>query len=373
MRIKLLGVIDEDPFDPITWSGSSKFFFDSLYANNTLYKAISATPPKSKQLAYKLLSFQTDLEKWKFKYHLNTSYFKQMTHAALKTIETFDTDAYNAILQVGAWYDFTHSNKLVASYHDGNLARRLESPYGYPNISQNHINKALNYERKLYSRIDYIFPMSQWLADSFCNDFSVDENKVFPVGAGINLPRIIPPSSSRQTTKKILFVGKDFRRKGGHILLEAFEVVKKHINNAELIIAGPELNDLPDGVRCEGFISKNSTDGINKLLTLYSEANVFALPTLYEPFGIAYAEAMAHKLPCIGTNNFAIPEIIDHGKTGFLIPPNDSQSLANSLITLLEDDNLCVQMGEQAFKKYYTNYRWEIVSKKITDILEKDV
>jgi glycosyltransferase involved in cell wall biosynthesis len=213
--------------------------------------------------------------------------------------------------------------------------------------------------------------MSKWLADSFCKDFSVDENKVFPVGAGINLPRISKPSITRQETKKILFVGKDFRRKGGHILLESFAKVRKKIKNAELIIAGPTLDDLPDGVRCEGFISKTTDEGINRLLTLYSEANIFVLPTLYEPFGIAYAEAMAHKLPCIGTNNCAIPEIIDDKKTGFLVPTNDSVTLAKSIITLLEDNELCMSMGQQGYNKYLDSYRWEIVTDKINHIMEQ--
>lgn len=371
MNLKLLGVIDEDPFDPLTWSGSSRFFFNAFHDN--LFQAISAKPPTVQQLIYKILSFQPGVDKWKFRYHLNTSYFRQMTNAAVKKIETLNPSSYNAIIQVGAWYDLTHTDKLVASYHDGNLAGRLKSPYGYPHISQRHINKALTYERDLYSRIDCIFPMSKWLADSFCSDFSVNENKVFPVGAGINLPRISPPCSSRQNTKKILFVGKDFRRKGGHVLIEAFSIVKKHIKNAELIIVGPELDNLPEGIHCEGFISKDSVNGLNKLLKLYSEANIFVLPTLYEPFGIAYAEAMAHKLPCIGTNNFAIPEIIDENKTGLLIPPNDSKSLAEAIIKILEDEKTCIQMGEQAFNKYYANYRWEVVSKKITAILEQRI
>lgn len=371
MNSKILGIMDEDPFDSRTWSGSSFYFFNSLKSKNALYTAISAAPPNRMQLLYKALSFNPDMQKWKFRYHLHTGLFNQMTKAAEKKINTFDQNDFDVILQVGAWYNFTElHNKTFASYHDGNLATRLSSPYGYPNISKKHIQQAFDYEKKLYDKMDYIFPMSRWLADSFVNDFKIDATKVIPVGAGINLPRIKDPVTKNPGNPKILFVGKDFERKGGYVLLEAFKDVKKVIKNVELIIAGPtDIQDLPEGVKCEGYISKNTNEGLEKLLTLYSEASIFVLPSLYEPFGIAFAEAMAHKLPCIGTNNCAMPEIIDDKINGFIVKPNDSKSLADRIITLLQDNKLRESMGEAAYKKYHSNYRWEIVTEKILNVL----
>jgi glycosyltransferase involved in cell wall biosynthesis len=371
MSSKILGVIDEDPFNPQTWSGSSLYFFNSLQSNNALYTAISATPSKRVQLLYKTLSFHPNIQNWKFKYHLNTSFFNQMTKAAEDRIATLNPDNFDTILQVGAWYNFTNfQNKTFASYHDGNLATRLNSPYGYPNIQKKYIEKAFRYERELYEQMDFIFPMSKWLAHSFINDFKIDAAKVIPVGAGINLPRVNDPIIKNPDKPKILFVGKDFERKGGHVLLDAFRDIKKKIKNVELIIVGPiNIQDLPEGVRCEGFISKNSDEGMEKLLTLYSEASIFVLPSLYEPFGIAFAEAMAHKLPCIGTNNCAMPEIIDNGINGFIVEPNNSKLLADRIYTLLEDHDLRESMSESAYNKYYTNYRWEIVTKKIINVL----
>lgn len=371
MSLKILGVIDEEPFDPQTWSGSSYYFFKSLKSNDALYAAISATPSSRMQFLYKILSYQSELQSWKFRYHLNTGYFNQMTKAAVKKINTYDQKSYDVILQVGAWYNFTSQyNKIFASYHDGNLATRLSSPYGYPEIHKRYIQKAFEYERKLYEKMDYIFPMSRWLAQSFINDFKINREKVIPVGAGINLPRIKAPADKDPDNPKILFVGKDFERKGGYILLEAFRSIKKRIKNAELVIAGPDnIQNLPEGVRVEGYISKNSDDGMEKLLSLYSEASIFVLPSLYEPFGIAFAEAMAHKVPCIGTNNCAMPEIIDDGENGFIVEPNNSQSLSERIYTLLADHDLRDSMSSSAYDKYYSNYRWEIVSRKIINVL----
>jgi len=369
-KIKILGVIDEDPFHYQTWSGLSYYFFSSLNKNNYLYKAVSAEPPKLVSYAYKAMSFHPDIEKWKFNYHINTSYYSQMTRAARAEIDRCDESEYNTILQVGAWYDLTKTkNKLTVSYHDGNLSTLLNSPYGYPSVRSSLIERALRHERELYAKMDHIFPMSKWLADSFVSDFAVPRRKVTPVGAGINLPYTKQVDVKSYDEPNILFVGKDWVRKGGPFLLEAFKTVKKELNCATLTIIGPVISDAPEGVRCIGYVSKSTKEGIAKLLEEYARASIFVMPSLYEPFGIVYAEAMAHKLPCIGTNICAVPEIIDNGVNGFVVPVKDSAALASRIIDLLKNPAMCKEFGENAFRKYSENYTWDVVTRNIIEAI----
>ncbi len=364
--MKILGVIDEDPFATFTWSGSSNFFFSALKEDGYLCDAISATPSKQIQLYYKMMNIQSDMDKWKFKYHLDTRLFEQMTKVAKQKISHYQSNSYDAVLQIGAWYDLTEiKDKVLASYHDGNLATRLKSPYGYPGINKSHIKRAFNYEKKLYAKMNFIFPMSKWLASAFINDFDVNADKVFPVGAGINLPYVKTVEERDEDNPVILFVGKDFDRKGGRVLLDAFSRVRKYYKKAELVIVGTMLENMPEGVRCEGFISKHTSEGVEKLLNLYARASIFVLPSLYEPFGISFAEAMAHRLPCIGTNNCAMPEIIDNGITGRIVETGESEALSTAIIELLADPALRKEMGDRGYEKYYENYRWEVVVDKM--------
>ncbi len=367
--IKLLGIMDEDPFDYRTWSGSSKYFFNALNEHRVLVDAISAKAGKFSQRFSQLQSFHPDMEKWKFKYHLNINLFESMSEAARLKIKALNSD-YNSIIQVGAWYDLIDPSIINVSYHDGNLATRLASPFGYPDISKSYINKALDYETRLYKRLNLIFPMSQWLANSFVKDFGADENKVIPVGAGINLPVILDTTGRSYGSKRILMVGKDFTRKGGEILLAAFAKVKKSIPDAELRLIGPSLNNLPEGVSCTGFLKKNNPEDLQKLLKEYFDARVFVIPSLYEPFGISFVEAMAHRLPCIGTNICAMPEIIEDGRTGFLVEPGDQYMLANRLIELLDSEDQCKEMGCAGYDHYEKNYTWDVVVSKIIDVIE---
>lgn len=370
VAFKLVGVIDEEPFATQTWSGSSLHFFGALQRRDVLHRAISARPSNVSRVLYKALSVQTRKSHWRFRYHLNLGYYRQMTAAARRQIAAMDPMQYQVILQIGAWYDMTRwPGKKVVSYHDGNLAALLASPYGHPLIHRRHTDAALRYERELYSRLDLIMPMSQWLADSFVRDNGVAPSKVVPVGAGVNLPRIRSLDSKDYSAPRILFVGKAFERKGGPVLLRAFARVRREIPNAELTIIGPELPDAPKGVRCLGFVSKGDAAGVERLLDEYERASVFVMPSLYEPYGIVFAEAMAHRLPCIGADNCAIPEIIKHGETGYVVPVRDEITLANRLVELLRDPLACRQMGDNGYDKYRREHTWDAVTRRMCEAI----
>lgn len=359
------GVIDEDPFHYQTWSGSSRYFFGAFAERGELAGA-TGTELSALQAGYlKAKNIHTDLKRWKFAYHLDPAGCSLRTRRARKVIAEVGKPI-DCLVQVGAWYDMTGLGLPVVSYHDGNLARRLDSPYGYPKISRARINRAFEYERKLYEKIDLIFPMSQWLAGSFIRDFGVPESKVIPVFAGINLPdrEVFQPASYE--SRHIVFVGKDFKRKGGPDLLEAFSTLRKEMPDARLTIVGPSEEIDAPGVTCVGPISKGTPDGLQRIQEIYQSAALFILPTLYEPFGIAFAEAMAHGLPCIGTQICAVPEIIDKDKTGILVAPGCPDQIARKAFEILSDPLAARQLGEAAFNRYHQKFRWEEVAGRMS-------
>jgi glycosyltransferase involved in cell wall biosynthesis len=366
--VKLVGVIDGDPFDPQLWSGSSRYLFEALQKRGALRAAVSAVASAVERALYQALSLQGDMARWRFRYHLNLGYYRAMTRRARLAVDRIPPPEYDVILQVGAWYDLTGGGqKPVVSYHDGNLATLLKSPYGYPSIAARHISAALKYERELYNRISLVFPMSRWLADSFVRENGVSHRKVYPVGAGVNLPQIRPTQNKDHSVPRILFVGLDFERKGGPDLLTAFKRVRAEIPDAELTIIGRKLEDAPPGVRSLGPLSKGNPADVERLLDEYERASVFVMPSLYEPFGIVFGEAMAHRCPCIGTNICAMPEIIEHGRTGFVVAPRDTATLAKRMIDLLKEPLMAREFGERAYEKYMRDLTWDAVAGKICD------
>src|SRR5207302_2002669 len=86
----------------------------------------------------------------------------------------------------------------------------------------------------------------------------------------------------------------------------------------------------------------------SKVWPFLAKARVFTLATLYEPLGIAVLEAMAAGLPVVATGVGGICEIVEHGRTGFLVPPREPAQMAAYLVHLLADDELADRMGHEA-------------------------
>lgn len=369
--MRIIGVAEEDPLHHKTWSGSSAYFFSALKATGCLVDTVSAQPTPFITRLYQAKNFHPALQSWRFKYHLDVDFYSQMTRVANSRLDALQSNSYDTILQIGALFDLTRRpGKHTVSYHDGNLASRLNSPYGYPSINQTILDRALKHERQLYQNLDHIFTMSKWLADSFVRDFGVKAAKLTAIGAGINLPHVREIVNKSYDSPNMLFIGKEFERKGGKFLFEAFSQVRQEIPGATLTVIGPELSDLPSGVSCLKYVSKQATGGLSALLDEYARASIFVMPSLYEPFGIVFAEAMAHRLPCIGTRICAMPEIIEDGRTGLLVPPKDSQSLATAMLTLLKSPDMCAQFGAAGYNKYLAQYTWGSVAGKCVDTLK---
>jgi glycosyltransferase involved in cell wall biosynthesis len=171
--------------------------------------------------------------------------------------------------------------------------------------------------------------------------------------------------------KTVLFVGTDFVRKGGETLLQAFKTVRREVRGARLVIVGSEPKVDMEGVVVRGFINKNSAAGLAELLTLYAEASVFTMPSLFEPFGIPYVEAMFCRTACVGTNIAAIPEMITDGDNGFLVEPGDHAALAERLICLLKDRRLQAAMGERGFARARQCFTWDVVAEKMVKDVQR--
>jgi glycosyltransferase involved in cell wall biosynthesis len=209
-----------------------------------------------------------------------------------------------------------------------------------------------------------IFTVSDHTKNAIINDYGIAKEKVVTIYNGVNLKEL-PSVEKDCNNRTILFVGIEFERKGGPTLVRAFKEVKKEIKDAKMVIIGskPPIND--KDIIVKGYISRN------ELLQLYKDASVFAMPSICEPFGIAFLEAMAYKTPCIGSTADAMPEIIEDGGTGFLVSPNDYKQLADKLILLLENEHLMKRMGEEGRKRVEKHFTWDLVVDRMTEQFEE--
>ena len=102
-------------------------------------------------------------------------------------------------------------------------------------------------------------------------------------------------------------------------------------------------------------------------------ADVFVFPTYYhnECFPLVLLEAMQHALPCISTDEGAIPDIIDDGETGFVVKKRNPQQLAARIIELANDRKKAVDMGMKGYQKYKQNYTLEAFEQRLYNVFEQ--
>jgi glycosyltransferase involved in cell wall biosynthesis len=213
-------------------------------------------------------------------------------------------------------------------------------------------------ETALYRGAAALATFSQNAARSLVRDYGVDPDRVHVVGAGANVfPETAPRRDDGQT---ITFVGYDFVRKGGRVLLEAMAILRGRLPKARLLVAGaPTPDRVPPGVAFLGPMEPA------ELPPLFAQSTVFALPTLQEPFGLAFLDAMACGLPCVGTRVEAVPEIVREGDTGLLVPPGDPVALAAALERLLRDPTRARAMGARGRARVSASGLWTHAAARI--------
>ncbi len=214
----------------------------------------------------------------------------------------------------------------------------------------------------------HVFPWSDFVRDAMIEDYGLDPSRVSSVGAGANLLMPTLESSSRRwDSARALFVGRDFARKGGRELLAAWARVRRRLPDARLTVVGSPR--APDGADLAGVDWLGAVESQTELRRLYEEASVFVMPSLFEPWGHVFLEAMGCGLPCIGADHCAMPEIIAEGETGLLVPPGEVEPLAEALERLLGDPPLAEQYGRRAHASMLAGKRWNDVADRIVPAL----
>lgn len=201
--------------------------------------------------------------------------------------------------------------------------------------------------RHALRRCAAVTPWSAWAARSFAADYGVPADRIHIIPPGIDLTLWSIPARryGRGTGNRagqpfhLLFVGADFARKGGPLLLDLF---RAHLRDTcELHLVTREAIPEEPGLHVYRGLGPNEPG----LRHLYERCDALVLPTRADCFSLASLEAMACGLPVITCPVGGIPEIVQHGKTGFLVPPDDGARLLCAIRTLLSDPVRSTRMG----------------------------
>lgn len=213
-----------------------------------------------------------------------------------------------------------------------------------------------------------------------CLDVGFSGEKFDVIPFGVDTDFFKPLNVNKDTsTFQILAVGYLIERKGFEYLIKAMKhVLEKHENvKLKIVGSGPleeKLKALIKDIKLERNVEilKNVSD--KGLLTLYSSSDIFVLPSVVdsqgntEGLGVVLLEAMACRMPVIGSDTGGISDIIQDHKTGFLVSEKDVSGLSNAIINLIEDKDLRQNIASKGYNEVREKFSWYVIAKKYTEL-----
>lgn len=379
MNILLLSEGDAESWD--SWSGISKSIVDGLRGAGHRVVTGDVDLSGADRVLGAALTFAPDRHRWTTRYHLHGTSFRLRSRRAAKLVAAH-REELDLILQVGATFHPPAVDSIPRFLCcDSNIrmaGHGAASGYGDAvALTRREQADVEERERRVYRQATGIFPLSERLRRSFIEDFELPPDRVHTIHAGPNfditrIPRT-RPRDDHHHAPTILFVGRQFHRKGGDLLVRAFGRIRTHLPEARLMIAGPaSLDAVGPGITLLGNIDKNQPAGWAAFVAAYSAADVFCLPTRFEPYGVAFIEAMHFGLPCIGTEAWAVPEMIVDGETGYTVPVDDLDALTDRLMRLLSDRSLAAAMGRAGRERAVRQFTWDHVIERMMQIVRSE-
>jgi glycogen synthase len=220
-------------------------------------------------------------------------------------------------------------------------------------------------ETQLYKRSHHLFTMTDLVKNSLIKDYGIDKQKITTIGLA-SLFRGSYEGIKTFGTQRILFNGSDFGRKGGDIVLKAFEIVKKKLPNASLTVIGKKLKIAAEGIENPGSISSHAA-----LEKLFLSTDLAVAPARCEPTGAFIVDAMRCGVPCIVSANDwnGLPEFLEHGVDSVIMNQLHPELLAEHIISSLENSSSLESMSQAARHKVKTQLNWDTIANKIVQTL----
>jgi len=233
------------------------------------------------------------------------------------------------------------------------------------------IHKMLHiYDRELHTDESKALVVFSKFAKKAHESLGADSKKITVIQPGI--PRIDIPKKRNTKIINILFAGVWFERKGGVVLLKAYDQLKNKYPDSHLTLLGP----LPKGTAVnDSQITQHDFVSYEKLIKeYYPNSDIFVLvPPQAEGYGMVITEAMSFGIPAIVSNIYALPELVEDSKTGFVIKPGSVDELVIALEKLIVNLSLREKLGNEAKKMFREKYSTAQTNKKLLQVYKNSI
>jgi glycosyltransferase involved in cell wall biosynthesis len=274
--------------------------------------------------------------------------------------------ALDGFVQNGGEYPAPGGLPMV-TYQDSTVVQAIHS-YPWPHLnglSRRQIDGLVRRQRAAYESAVGCCVFSRWVADSITSDYGIPASKVHVVGLGCNGSLgDLDPGERQWSVPRFLFVGFDWSRKNGELVLDAFARIREAFPDATLNLVGGHPRVSLEGVTGHGSLGMNDV-GRARLTALYRQATVFVMPSLHEPAGTVHVEAAAAGIPSIGTRNGGPATCI--GEAGFVVDPASPAELFEAMRRLC--DPVTAQRLGALGREHAKQFTWRKVAERLVRAL----
>lgn len=300
------------------------------------------------------------------------------------------------------WYPITHSDRItmglnlvpgrfrylfknydILHFHGKDLTLPFFSfTVNKPKIFHSHGLSFDYYKRYYLSRMIFAnianlyISISQHMQNQFIN-LGINKDNIRLLHNGINGDIFYPSGEKKESL--VLFVGRITFIKGLHVLLNSLKYLDKKIH---LVIIGPSSWDVDYFNEIMAKIENENKKGFHKITYVgplepseivqwYQKASIFVSPSFVEAFAVVNLEALACETPVVSTTVGGIPEIIQNGKNGLLVPPNNDVKLAEAIQYLLDNEDIRRRFGQSGRQLVMENFFYDVLGKKLCKIYKE--
>jgi glycosyltransferase involved in cell wall biosynthesis len=276
---------------------------------------------------------------------------------------------------------YLSTSKPVVMWSDATFAVMHNYYDGYADFSYSSIRSCHQYEKNVIKRLSLAIFSSEWAAQSAIKYYGAKENKikVIPYGANIQSNKTVKDitefnfKKSRKTCK-LLFIGRDWIRKGGPVAVKIAQEMNNQGIKTALTVVGcnpAESSSLPDFVKILGFVDKSKKEGADLIDNLYRESHFFVLPTIADCTPIVFSESNSYGVPVITTNTGGIPSVIKDDINGKMFNVNiDVSKCAEYIGNMFSDFEKYEEFSIKAFAEYNKELNWKVSIAKTIKYLE---
>ncbi len=242
--------------------------------------------------------------------------------------------------------------------------------------------KRINEELRIFRSVNAHTLTSNVQKEKLNELYNYDAPNIGIIPPGVNIDTYHKPTEEEKNKKSdlpdkyIFCLSRIDANKGHDLLLNAFDIVRKEVDDIHLVIGGgspkPKPREKEVYNKMKSIIQEKDMDRVHiigyvpdeKLVQYYQQAEFFVLPSTFEPFGMTSQEAMACGKPVVASKFGGIKHVIEHDKNGLLVNPKDPNEFADAMIKILKDDSLRDKLGKEANRLIVEEYSWEAMAQK---------